>query len=105
MAADEAVISLAHHYWETFTLMLRETVQRFVEGRVFLALGDHDYGEVWRHLSYIAVRFEPALAGHLLVKEEQIEGMPAQHFHGIIGIAGPFHPVSLASQAHTVWFG
>jgi hypothetical protein len=28
--------------------------------------------------------------------------MPAQHFHGVIGIAGPFHLVSLAAQENTV---
>ena len=72
------------------------------ERRILLALRDHDDGEVGRELAHFLVRLEAALAGHLLIEQQQIERASPKQLYRVVGIRCRLDFVSFLAQEDAV---
>ena len=75
---------------------------RFLERRVFFALGDHHDRHGRQHLADVLVGIQPAGTGHLLVEQHQIVRAPSQKLERVIRVRRRFDVIALVCEQESM---
>src|SRR5437588_7594268 len=75
---------------------------RFLERRIFFALGDHHYGKSRGDLAHIAVDFEPAFPRHLLIEQQDVERTTPQQLYRVVGVGRPLYGIAFGAKEDAV---
>src|SRR4029079_17470649 len=70
----------------------------------FLTLRDHDDGDVRVRFAKLVKGLEPALAGDLLIEQNQVERTASNEGNGVFGVGGRFDLEAFVSQEHAMRF-